>query len=169
MTAGSGIAHSERTPDSLRPGGSRLYGLQTWLALPQPYEEAEPFFEHFAADALPKLDGDGLTATLIAGNGWGKRSPVQVFSETIYADVQIAGGAALPVLPEHEERAIYVLEGSVAVTGEDYEVGALMVLVAVQLSVPGLYLPPVRTRSPEIPSCRRPPQITIRVPVQMAE
>lgn len=128
MTAGSGIAHSERTPDSLRPGGSRLYGLQTWLALPQPYEEAEPFFEHFAADALPKLDGDGLTATLIAGNGWGKRSPVQVFSETIYADVQIAGGAALPVPPEHEERAIYVLEGSVAVTGEDYEAGALMVL-----------------------------------------
>ncbi len=127
MTAGSGIAHSERTPDALRPGGSRLYGLQTWLALPQPFEEAEPFFEHFDADALPKLDGDGLTATLIAGNGWGKQSPVQVFSETIYADVQIAGGSTLPVLPEHEERAVYVLEGSVAVAGEDYAAGSLMV------------------------------------------
>lgn len=127
MTAGSGIAHSERTPDALRPGGSRLYGLQTWLALPQPYEEAAPFFEHFGTEALPSLDGDGLTATLIAGNGWGKRSPVQVFSETVYADVQIAGGAALPVPPEHEERAVYVLEGSVAVDGEDYEAGSLMV------------------------------------------
>lgn len=127
MTAGSGIAHSERTPDALRPGGSRLYGLQTWLALPQPYEEAEPFFEHFGADALPTLDGDGLTATLIAGSGWGKQSPVQVFSETIYADVQIAGGSSLPISPEHEERAVYVLEGSVAVTGEDYEAGSLMV------------------------------------------
>lgn len=127
MTAGSGIAHSERTPDALRPGGSRLYGLQTWLALPQPFEEAEPFFEHFGDDALPKIDGDGLTATLIAGKGWGKQSPVQVFSETIYADVQIAGGSALPILPEHEERAVYVLEGTVAVAGEDYAAGSLMV------------------------------------------
>lgn len=127
MTAGSGIAHSERTPDALRPGGSALYGLQTWLALPQPYEEAEPFFEHFGAEALPALDGDGLTATLIAGTGWGKRSPVQVFSETVYADVQIAGGSALPIPPEHEERAVYVLEGSVSVDGEDYEAGSLMV------------------------------------------
>lgn len=127
MTAGSGIAHSERTPDALRPRGSRLYGLQTWLALPQPFEEAEPFFEHFGDDALPKIDGDGLTATLIAGKGWGKQSPVQVFSETIYADVQIAGGSALPILPEHEERAVYVLEGTVAVAGEDYAAGSLMV------------------------------------------
>lgn len=127
MTAGSGIAHSERTPDALRPEGSRLYGLQTWLALPQPYEEAAPFFEHFGADALPTLDGDGLTASLIAGTGWGKQSPVQVFSETIYADVQIAGGSTLPISPEHEERAAYVLEGSVAVDGEDYAAGSLMV------------------------------------------
>jgi redox-sensitive bicupin YhaK (pirin superfamily) len=75
MTAGSGIAHSERTPAALRPDGPRLYGLQTWLALPQPHEETAPAFEHFKADKMPRIEGDGVAMTLIAGSGWGKRSP----------------------------------------------------------------------------------------------
>jgi hypothetical protein len=128
MTAGSGIAHSERTPDALRADGAKLYGLQTWLALPKKHEETAPRFEHFAADRLPTIEGEGVTATLVAGTGWGKRSPVGVFSETLYADIRLAAGATLTVPPEHEERGIYVLTGEIEIAGDRFEAGSLVVL-----------------------------------------
>ena len=128
MTAGSGIAHSERTPDALRPGGPRLYGIQTWLALPKTHEEIAPSFEHFKADALPRIEGDGIDATLIAGTGWGKRSPVGVFTETVYADIRLAAGATLTIPPEHEERGVYVLTGAVEIAGDRFEPGVMLAL-----------------------------------------
>jgi redox-sensitive bicupin YhaK (pirin superfamily) len=128
MTAGSGIAHSERTPDALRPAGPRLFGLQTWLALPKTHEETAPRFEHFKADRLPRVEGDGVSATLIAGTGWGKRSPVGVFTGTIYADVHLAAGATLTVPAEHEERGVYVLSGDVEIAGDRFEPGAMLAL-----------------------------------------
>ncbi len=128
MTAGRGIVHSERTPPDQRAGGARLFGLQTWLALPKQYEETEPRFEHYGAAELPVIDGDDLRVTLIAGSGWGRRSPVAVFSETIYADAELASGARLPLPPEHDERAVYVLAGRVRIAGETFAPGSLLVL-----------------------------------------
>jgi redox-sensitive bicupin YhaK (pirin superfamily) len=128
MTAGSGIVHSERTPPDLRPDGPKLYGLQTWLALPQKFEETEPSFEHFKASELPTLEGDGIAMTLVAGHGWGKRSPVGVFSETLYADIRIDAGATLTLPAEHEERGLYILAGEIEIEGERFEPGAMLVL-----------------------------------------
>jgi len=128
MTAGSGIVHSERTPDALRPDGPRLYGLQTWLALPQEHEETAPGFEHFKAEKMPRVEGDGVAMTLIAGTGWGKRSPVGVFTETLYADIRIDAGATLTLPDEHEERGVYVLSGKVEIDGDGFEPGTMLVL-----------------------------------------
>jgi redox-sensitive bicupin YhaK (pirin superfamily) len=128
MTAGRGIAHSERTPPGQRSGGARLFGLQTWLALPKRHEETEPRFEHYGAGELPVIDGDDMRVTLIAGSGWGRRSPVAVFSETLYADATLPAGARLPLPAEHEERAVYLLSGRARIQDETFEPGSLLVL-----------------------------------------
>lgn len=129
MTAGRGIAHSERTPQEMRQADSRLFGLQSWVALPQRHEESEPAFAHHEAGELPIVEGEGKRMRLIAGNLFGARSPVATLSEMFYADVLLEGGAIISIPPEHEERAVYVVEGSVDLTGEDgaFEAGQLLV------------------------------------------
>ncbi|WP_245297139.1 MULTISPECIES: pirin family protein [Rhodomicrobium] len=124
MTAGPGIVHSERTPESARVQGSTIFGQQVWLALPKAQEEAEPSFAHHAASALPRIEGEGITATLIAGSGFGRRYPVSTFSDTIYADVALARGARFQIAAEHAERAIYLVVGSVRVVGQEGEFSA---------------------------------------------
>jgi redox-sensitive bicupin YhaK (pirin superfamily) len=128
MTAGRGIAHSERTPDAARATGAKLFGLQTWLALPGAHEETDPGFVHIKADALPVIEGMGAYVTLIAGTGWGATSPVPVFTDTIYGDAEINAGGTLPIAAEHEEMAVYVLSGQVEITGDTFEPGSLLVL-----------------------------------------
>lgn len=128
MTAGRGIVHSERSPDGQRKADSPLLGLQTWLALPQRHEEIGPDFQHVAAEALSVISADGVTATLVAGTGWGETSPVGVYSETIYADVRLEAGAILPVPDEHEERAVYILSGDVEIAGDRFDPGTMLVL-----------------------------------------
>lgn len=118
MTAGSGIAHSERTPDEVRAGESKMFGIQSWIALPREAEEADPAFFHHGAGELPMVEGEGVSARLIAGSLFGKRSPVSTFSETFYADVTLEAGAEFKVGREREERAIYVVEGSISAAGE---------------------------------------------------
>lgn len=128
MTAGRGIVHSERSPEGQRETDSPLLVLQTWLALPQIHEETEPDFQHVAAESLPVISGDGISATLVAGTGWGERSPVEVFSETIYADVRLDVGSVLPVPDEHEERALYIMSGDIEIAGDRFEPGVMLVL-----------------------------------------
>ncbi|MDA0702876.1 MAG: pirin family protein [Proteobacteria bacterium] len=128
MTAGSGIAHSERMPAEARVAESRTYGLQIWMALPRDKEEIAPGFQHYAADSLPVIESDGVAATLVAGSAWGETSPVAVHSETIYADIRMAAGGRLPVPSEHEERALYILEGAVEIAGDRFEAGSFLVL-----------------------------------------
>lgn len=129
MTAGRGIAHSERTPQEMRPSGSELFGIQSWVAMPKRYEESEPTFAHHGADALPVVEGEGKRVRLIAGSLYGARSPVRTLSDMFYADVTLVGGARLPVPAEHEERAAYLVEGSVELLPDDvtYSAGQLLV------------------------------------------
>lgn len=118
MTAGSGIAHSERSSSEVRAAGGPLYGLQTWVALPADREEVAPAFVHYPADAIPTESADGVTVTLIAGALDGLVSPVETLSPLVYADVRLAAGARWRVSPEHVERAFYVLDGEVTVVGQ---------------------------------------------------
>jgi redox-sensitive bicupin YhaK (pirin superfamily) len=80
MTAGHGIAHSERTPESARHGHDGLFGIQSWIALPQAYEETDPSFQHFDAGELPVIEDGGVRARVIAGSAFGQKSPAGMFS-----------------------------------------------------------------------------------------
>lgn len=128
MVAGGGIAHSERTPPSVRASGGRLFGVQCWLALPKKDEEREPSFVHHDAIDLPVVEADGIRARVIAGEVFGARATARTTSPMFYADVQAAPGARFVVPLDHEERAAYVLEGAVRVDGEPYGPGHLIVL-----------------------------------------
>ena len=92
MTAGRGIAHSERTAPELRSVGSKLFGIQSWVALSAPDEEAEPDFVHYDANDLPVLDGEGKVIRVIAGSVLGASSPVRTSSAMFYADVALGAG-----------------------------------------------------------------------------
>ncbi|MBI1393941.1 MAG: pirin family protein [Alphaproteobacteria bacterium] len=117
MTAGRGIVHSERTDDAPRAAGQRLYGIQTWVALPASDEETAPSFHHHPAADLPTIERDGATYTLIAGAAFGAVSPVRTFSPIYYAAVDADAGAPIDPVAEHVERAIYVVDGPVEIDG----------------------------------------------------
>lgn len=129
MTAGRGIAHSERTPPDLRASGHRLHGIQSWVALPKVDEQCPPDFVHHPADTLPSVDMDGARRTLIAGTAFGAASPVKFGHPTFYIDVEAEAGATVHLPPEHAERAIYVATGQVTTDGgEVVPAGTMLVL-----------------------------------------
>src|SRR4051812_16230853 len=130
MTAGRGIVHSERTSQELKASGSRLFGIQTWMALPAAQEETEPTFTHYSEAVLPTLEAEGQRVRLMVGRAWGLCSPVQTFSDMIYADVTLDPGAALPVDTAHEERAVYVASGAIEIAGTSFPAGQFVVLRA---------------------------------------
>ncbi|GJD51194.1 hypothetical protein OPKNFCMD_3946 [Methylobacterium crusticola] len=127
MTAGRGITHSERTAAGLRRTGSRLFGIQAWVALSARDEERDPGFVHYDADALPILAGEGKTVRLIAGEGFGARSPVATSSPLVYADVQLEAGASLPLDPDYDERALFTVSGAIEIAGDGFGPGQLLV------------------------------------------
>jgi len=129
MKAGSGIAHSERTPQEMRLSGSELFGIQSWVALPKRFEESDPTFAHYDANELPIVEGEGKRVRLIAGSLYGAHSPVQTLSEMFYADITLVEGARLPIPIEHEERAAFIVEGMVQLLPDDgsYSAGQLLV------------------------------------------
>jgi len=128
MTAGSGIVHSERSPEDQEGQRKPLFGLQIWMALPAEHEEVDPAFQHVAADRLPVVEDGGLKAKIVAGQAWGHSSPVNVFSDTLYVDVTLAPGASLPIDTAHEERALYPVSGEIEVAGETFQRGGMLVL-----------------------------------------
>ena len=129
MTAGKGIAHSERSPQSARDAGPRLHGIQTWVALPKEHENVEPSFHHHPAATLPKLERPGVRMTVIAGDAFGAEAPVKVFSRTLYVAIELEAGASLEIPAEHAERGIYPVDGTIALDGEVLPERHLAVLV----------------------------------------
>lgn len=130
MSSGRGIAHSERTPADRRKEGEKIYGIQTWVALPKDAEESAPAFFHHAQEELPFIEGDGKQARIIAGNLFGKSSPVKTASEIIYADILLEKDATLSVPKDTEERAVYIIEGEIEILpdGGKFTSGNLLVL-----------------------------------------
>jgi redox-sensitive bicupin YhaK (pirin superfamily) len=128
MTAGRGIVHSERSPASERQGGAVMSGMQTWLALPDGREEIDPAFEHVAAADLPIVEGEGVSARVIMGALWGRTAPTTTHAHTIYADVQLAPGASVPIDAAADERAVVVALGDASLGGEPLELYTLYLL-----------------------------------------
>src|SRR5205814_5891356 len=127
MTAGRGIAHSERTPDVQRRDGQKMLGLQSWIALPAGKEEIAPSFQHYAAGDLPLIAERGFTARVIAGQSFGITSPVAMVSPWFYTEVTAEAGASVPLDADHEERAVYLVDGEVEIAGERYEGPRLLI------------------------------------------
>lgn len=128
MTAGRGIVHSERTPPELRPTGSKLHGVQLWVGLPLAQEEAPPDFAHYPAAALPVIEGEGRRICVMIGAAYGARSPVKTLSELFYVDVELAAGARLDILADHDERGFYIVSGALDLDGQRYDEHQLLVL-----------------------------------------
>ncbi|PZU14912.1 MAG: hypothetical protein DI591_11380 [Citromicrobium sp.] len=126
MTAGRGIVHSERSPASERTGEGRLYGMQTWLALPDGCEEIAPAFE--ALSDLPLVEDSCAKATVIMGELWGARAPTTTYAATIYAEILLAGGGAIPLDDEADERAVMLVGGEARVDGHALKLYELTVL-----------------------------------------
>ena len=127
MVAGQGITHSERADGDMRQRPHALFGLQTWVALPTAYEDAPAAFQHADKAALPLLEGEGKEVRLILGTAYGEEAPIKVFSETFYADALLEAGASIPLPDDHEDRGLYVLQGSVTVAGQDFDAGRMLV------------------------------------------
>ena len=128
MKAGRGIVHSERTDETRRRSGQRLFGLQTWMALPEADEECDAAFMHHGADDLPVVEDNGVRVRLIAGQAFGAASPLRASSQTLYADIALRKGARVPVDLWAEERALYTIDGTVRVGRDTFEPGQLLVL-----------------------------------------
>ena len=127
MTAGRGIVHSERSDAELRQRPQRLSGIQIWVALPERDEETAPAFTHYPAATLPLIEGEGKSVRVVAGSFFGATSPVKTHSPLFYAAATLASGASLPLAAEHEERAAYLLGGTVEIAGQPYAAGRLLV------------------------------------------
>ena len=128
MTAGRGIVHSERSPSTLRPGGPSLYGMQTWLALPDGKEELDPAFEHVDGSALPLVEDGDVSARVLMGTLWGRTAGVTQHSQTIYADILLGAGSSIPIDAVADERAVLVTEGEASLDGDRLEPFMLYVL-----------------------------------------
>ena len=128
MTAGSGIVHSERSPQSLRPQGPSLYGMQTWLALPDGREELDPAFDHVAADGLPIVEDGAARARVLMGTLWGATAATPQHSSTIYADVELTAGGSIPIESEADERAVMLVGGEAELDGQRLDLFTLYIL-----------------------------------------
>lgn len=127
MTAGQGIAHSERTPPEARARGGTIDGIQSWVALPRADEERAPSFHHHAAASLPEVHNGKTVMRLIAGEAFGTESPVKVLSRMFYGNADCQAGAILSLPPDLGERGVYVADGRISVAHRTYAKGRMLV------------------------------------------
>jgi len=128
MTAGNGVTHTERTPKHLRDKISTLHGYQIWIALPQSFEETTPEFQHVAAQDLPQWNDEAASFTLIAGEGYGKKSPVKTYSHLFMVEVKTNAAYSLDVAGNLTgEIGICLVEGAIDACGNRIEKGNMLV------------------------------------------
>jgi len=127
MVAGRAITHSERTSSETRAGAHSLSGIQAWVALPGPFEDTCPRFEHRGQQDLPQIEDNGTSVRLIVGSAYGVRAPVTTFSEMFYADAILAQSASLPLPDDHEDRGLYIVEGCVKIANETFQADQMLV------------------------------------------
>lgn len=127
MTAGRGIVHSERTAPERRVDGEPLHGLQLWIAMMSKDEEIDPSFAHLGGNELPVVNGEGKTVRVVAGKMFGAASTLKTTSETIFADISLEAGAAMPLDADYEERAVYVSSGEIDISGDRFGTGRLLI------------------------------------------
>lgn len=121
MTAGKGVVHSERTPEYLRHSEKSLHGLQIWVALPKELEETEPSFVHISADKMPSWKINEVEAKLIAGEAFGKKSPVPVYSKLYFIELKSKKNQVLKLGEAlFGESALYILNGEIRSEGNSY-------------------------------------------------
>ncbi|MEO1747967.1 MAG: pirin family protein [Pseudomonadota bacterium] len=127
MTAGKGIVHSERSPEELRQTTRKISGLQTWLALPDGKEEIAPNFENTSAASMGIIDDTNAHAKVLIGDFHGTKSPVTQFSDTLYVDIQLPMNGEIEIPADTEERAIYITDGEVDISGDRFVEDQLLV------------------------------------------
>ncbi len=127
MTAGRGIVHSERTDAALRDTGSPIHGLQMWVGLPKAHEEIAPSFAHHDTGEFPIIEDHGKTVRVVTGSLYGATSPVPVLHETMFGDVTLKAGSSMPLDAHYDERALYVVNGTIDIAGDRFEPGRLLV------------------------------------------
>jgi len=127
MTAGKGIAHSERFEDPVALAGGQLEMIQTWVALPEKDEEAMPSFNNYAVEQLPVYTDKGMWMRLIAGTAYGLSNSVKTNSPLFYLHMMLQPGAVMGLPKEHTERGFYIVKGSVEVAGTIYMQGRMLV------------------------------------------
>lgn len=117
MTTGRGIVHSERTPSTLRARGSRLEGIQLWVALPENLEETAPSFVHHPASDLPEFELGGVRCKLLLGRAFDLASPVRVHSDMYYLEAFLPKGTSLTLPADGRENGAYCVKGEVRANG----------------------------------------------------
>lgn len=127
MVAGSGVTHSERTSTQMRMKPHSISGIQTWVALPERYEDTDPAFEHFGRDDLPVVAAEGKQVKIILGSAFGEQAPARTHTALFYVDALLDAGAKIPLPDDHEDRGIYVVEGSALVAGDALGAGQMAV------------------------------------------
>lgn len=130
MTAGRGIVHSERRPESLRDRSYVNHGLQLWVALPREHEEVAPAFEHTPASAIPQQQVGDATLRVLVGEAFGLRSPVRTLAPTLYLDLRLPAGGRIELPPLAPEMAVYAVQGALTLDGQTLAAQEMAVLGA---------------------------------------
>lgn len=130
MSSGRGIVHSERTAGMDRGKPQRLHGLQFWVALPLEHEQSGPWFEHTDASALPALLVGDARLRVVAGEAYGARSPVSANANLFYVDAYLPGQGRLPLPADYEQRAVYVIAGTIQAQEVTAQAGEILIFEA---------------------------------------
>lgn len=127
MTAGRGIVHSERTPEPDRRSGSKIHGIQLWVALPREHEETAPSFSHHPKETLPEFKKGEAKIKILLGRAFGKVSPVKIYSDLFYVEINLAKGSSLTLPVEGRESALQIISGSVSIEGQEVKASEMAV------------------------------------------